>query len=395
MHRCNVPLRTTLRSARPRGGPRRAFIEPLSAEEAYAPGRCWTPGTWPARRERFIRSRVSASSHRIFVTFRVFAGTIAGLLALGRASATQADDAPSDRIGELVERAVEHRRRGEDAEALELLLEADRISSSPPLDAQIGLAEQALGRWVDAEVRLVSALSQDDPWIGAHRIPLESALERVRDHLGWLEVRCSVEGAGLFVQGVPVGSLPRTEPLRVAVGTAVVEVRASGHHAMRRAVTIEPRRLSREEIVLVPLPAKEEAISIATPSNPHATTATRSDSPVPPGLRPAGWALLAVGAASVTAGVFAWSVRERAVRGWNDDSRCDRVLELDREAECGDLRDRYQLGQRAAAALFGVGSAMVITGAVLLWLGRKPLPSGATACALEFAPLAVGCRLTF
>jgi hypothetical protein len=52
---------------------------------------------------------------------------------------------------EMVEKGVQLRREHRDAEALEQFRQADKLNPAPRIKAQIGLAEQALAQWVEAE----------------------------------------------------------------------------------------------------------------------------------------------------------------------------------------------------------------------------------------------------
>jgi hypothetical protein len=65
--------------------------------------------------------------------------------------------APDDEA--LIKQGLERRKRGDDEGALRLFEEAARLSRTGRAMAQIALAEQALGRWADAEVHMVEALS--------------------------------------------------------------------------------------------------------------------------------------------------------------------------------------------------------------------------------------------
>src|SRR5262245_713516 len=76
-----------------------------------------------------------------------------------RASASNDEDA-------LIRRGLELRRRGDDAAALPHFERAYWLAQSPRSAAQLGFAEQALGRWSDAEVHVAEALrAGDDPWV--------------------------------------------------------------------------------------------------------------------------------------------------------------------------------------------------------------------------------------
>ncbi len=79
-------------------------------------------------------------------------------------------------IEALMRQAVELRRDGRDADALLLLQRAYRLDASPRVRAQIGFAEQALGRFAEAEVHLREALAAPDPWVIERRAIIDEAL---------------------------------------------------------------------------------------------------------------------------------------------------------------------------------------------------------------------------
>src|SRR5262245_52314219 len=88
------------------------------------------------------------------------------------ASAESTDDA-------LVERGLKLRRDRQDAAALALFQQAYEVRPAPRTRAQIALAEQALGKWLDAERDLQAALAAaSDPWIASHHKTLQGALDK-------------------------------------------------------------------------------------------------------------------------------------------------------------------------------------------------------------------------
>ena len=80
----------------------------------------------------------------------------------------------------LVKQGLELRREHRDGEALDTFRRAYAAAPTPRVRVQIAFAEQALGRWVDAEADLQKALaSADDAWIAAEPAP---ARARPREH---------------------------------------------------------------------------------------------------------------------------------------------------------------------------------------------------------------------
>lgn len=140
---------------------------------------------------------------------------------------------------ELIERGLQLREQGRDAEALQLFEEAYRLSPSPRALAQIGLVQQALGEWVEAERRLTEALSQpSDPWIRRHRQSLTDALGVVRRRLGRLQVLGEPQGAEVRFGGQVVGTLPMREAVSVVAQRAPLVVSAPGHIEVMRTIEV-------------------------------------------------------------------------------------------------------------------------------------------------------------
>src|SRR5581483_9001377 len=116
--------------------------------------------------------------------------------------------AQTDDVDALLRRGVALRERGDDDAALRVFQRACALRCTPRVTAQVGLAEDALGRWVDAESHLTAAVgATDDFWIARHHSALVGALATVRQHLGTLEIR-GPAGAMVSVGGRPVGTLP-------------------------------------------------------------------------------------------------------------------------------------------------------------------------------------------
>jgi hypothetical protein len=103
--------------------------------------------------------------------------TLAALLLCGHAFA-QTDPET------LLRQAYELRTAGNDEAALPLLEQAFATTPTPRIAAQLGLGEQALGRWESAETHLRLALSDSaDPWVARHLEALQAARTIVASHL--------------------------------------------------------------------------------------------------------------------------------------------------------------------------------------------------------------------
>ncbi|MBC8132597.1 MAG: hypothetical protein H7X95_06420, partial [Deltaproteobacteria bacterium] len=96
----------------------------------------------------------------------------------------------------LIRQGIEYRRADRNMEALKVFQQAYDLQKSPRALAQIGTAEQALGRWGAADRHLRHAIgSVDDPWIRKHRAALNDALKVIGEHVGRLDVTGTPAGA--------------------------------------------------------------------------------------------------------------------------------------------------------------------------------------------------------
>jgi hypothetical protein len=277
---------------------------------------------------------------------------LAGALATTSAPA-QAPD--SER---LIQLGVELRRVGNDEEALKLFTKAAAMEPSPRAQAQIGLALQALGRWIDAERALADALARaDDPWVVRYRDLLESALSSVQGHLAWIDVRANASAGEVWVGGRRAAELPLREPLRVAAGRVVLEVQAPGYVASRRETDVESNAHGREDFVLEPI--------------------------APVAERPAGhtaaWIAAGAAGALLAGAIVATVVRENNAAIYNDDSRCFQGA-VSRYQQCGSYRDTSATAQTLAIIGYsGAGVAAIASAVLVLWPPSTPPRSAAYA----------------
>lgn len=172
----------------------------------------------------------------------------------------------------LIRRGVESRRVRKDSEALELFREAYRLGHSARAAGQMGLAELALGRWVDAEIHLEEATAAaGDSWVVKNKDTLNSSLERVRQHVGRLEILGNPAGAEIVIEGTVAGTLPLAAPLRVRSGDCRFLVRSPGYEIVSRDVVVGAGDLTRETVNLSRRIAAGDAAPLATvppPANP-------------------------------------------------------------------------------------------------------------------------------
>jgi hypothetical protein len=314
------------------------------------------------------------------------------VIALVTACPARADDmADADA---LIEQGVALREQGHDREALAVFEHARTLHPSPRADAQVALAQQALGHWVNAEAGLVHALAApNDDWIERNRAPLEQALATVRGQLGWITVDSEPPGAEIRIDGRPVPAGDGSESLRVPAGIVVVEAVAPGYEAAVRYVTVHAGERARQSMTLVPR-AVPSALAVTAPparSSPESRMAP---------ARSRTWAWVSLGAAAVLVGggVAAHIVREENAVKYNDPTLCLSMPAKSRDQVCGSYGDVVRTATVLAVIGYSAGGAAAILSTVLFVSGSSvpgPRASGASArCGFGAGPLAWAAECT-
>src|SRR5437016_3179539 len=110
------------------------------------------------------------------IGLRIFAFVLATTSPARTGSSVAAPD-PAGAADAAIDRGREHLRHDEYEDAFREFLEARRLFPTPRATAEVGLAEQALRRFADAERDLGDALAAaDDAWVRRHRADLEASL---------------------------------------------------------------------------------------------------------------------------------------------------------------------------------------------------------------------------
>jgi hypothetical protein len=323
----------------------------------------------------------------------------------------------------LMREGIALRRSGDDEGALRHFEEAYGVSKTPKALAQIGLAEQALGRWGHADRHLRQALeSEGDPWILKNRASINEALSVIAAHVGQLQVMGVPAGAEVRIDSQLIGKLPLSGPTTVTAGGVAIEVRAAGFLPIVRAATVAPRTLTRETFTLQALSPASGSPSVAASSGPAPskaappadaglrsappaegdvadTNAPDSPSDVSPPAVIAGGnrkalVLTSTGLsiAAVALGVFEHISWQRKVDSFSAMPICQ---EQGSQA-CKQLQDDGERARVLAFVGYGLGAAFAIT-ALVLYLtdsGRAPEPSK-VACGPATLGTGVGCALRF
>jgi hypothetical protein len=139
----------------------------------------------------------------------VFAFAVVGL-AVALAAPSPAHATPEEEAELLLKKGHQARIDHDDARALELFEEADRLAPSPRTKAQVGLTLHGLERWLASHRALSEALrSPRHPWIAKNRSALETTRTFVEEQLGVLELR-GAPGGTVTIDGEP--PVPLTPP---------------------------------------------------------------------------------------------------------------------------------------------------------------------------------------
>ena len=340
----------------------------------------------------------------------------------GGAQATDADD--------LIRQGVGLRRSGDDAGALKRFEQAFHLDHSSRALAQIGMAEQALGRWAAAYEHLEQSLEDTrDPWINKSRATLRDALALVSDHVGQLEVLGGSPQADVRIDGSPRGKLPLARPIPVSAGTVTIELVAPRFVPVQRTTVVRAHQTVRESFdalvpVLVTQPVPEPS-AVATPlarpvpavpaRTPPATSEPApaepekpvTDQPARGSFRPAlKWIAWGAGAAALGIGIAGMVRQDQA--GNDFDQGCgvgpaQTVTPLPGSTrtagDCRSLKDRVDSNYRLELIGYVTAGALVAAGLVS-WL-TEPTADGGQPMALACSPGAVargasfGCALRF
>jgi len=345
----------------------------------------------------------------------------------------------------LVKKGVGLRRSGDDAGALVFFQRAAALEPNPRVTAQIGMAEHALGLWVEAERHLLSALGAvRDLWIQRHRQALETSLKIVRDHLGWLELRDVDDATTLRIDGEPQ-LLDRASPITpvqrvrvtagphlIATGTAAegpteaitLNVAPYGQFSLSTQWRVRPTASARSEgddrmissaenqpndpgaHTIADRDESTKPSSVVAPMPPPLRFAPRGDAlhvpdgrpfvapapststvPHPNRIRTAAWIATSMAAGSVLLGAY-WGYEALDAKRQRDQYTCG---ELDCDP-AGPAHDRRARGMATrSTASFALAGALAI-GAGLLWIeaGRHDNTS-----AIEWKPVERGALLSF
>lgn len=338
---------------------------------------------------------------------------VAAVLAAGLGSSRAYGAAADDDAEKLIRRGVQLRKAHDDESAARLFQKAYDQVHSPRSAGQLGLAEQALGRWEDAERHVSEALrTADDPWVSKNQATLADALGIIQGHLGRIEVTGDPEGAEVSINGRAAGKLPLTDAIPVSAGEVDVDLRAPGYTPAQRTLTIVPGQYQRLVMHLVkesagPVGAAEQSRPVtgagtsdsagagtavgpgaAVASGTTKTTAAIESPPVErSGARAAvKWSALGLAGVGVAVGVAATVLHSQNVSAFDNNSlNCaddngTAVIQgsTTKAPGCQSALDSYRRDKTWAIVGFAGAGAFAVTW-LILQLTEGPSPSAASA----------------
>jgi hypothetical protein len=276
------------------------------------------------------------------------------------ASDARADEPPqtTESADALVRHGVELRKQGNDEAALAEFSRAFALDPTPAHQAQVALAEQALGRWIAAEVDLGAALAaKDDPWVERNRAALEGAMRIVARHLGWVIVSVNVEGAELSLDGRPL----RPGESRVPAASSVLLVRAPGYEPDVRRIDVPPEGRAQIHVELTSM-ARPAPVAVPAPAPPPEIVAPARPSRIAP------LTLGAIAIAGIGVGSY-FGIRTFVKKGERDD-HCPTGIGCDPTGHAAD--DDARSSATISTISFAVGGAAGVASALWLVLDRAP-----------------------
>lgn len=262
--------------------------------------------------------------------------------------------------------------------------------------ARMALAENAVGRRVEAESHLAQALGMgSDPWIQQNRVVLESTLQQIRAAMGiaTLTVACDAPGAEVFINGSRAGTV--NTPLRASPGEVQFEVRAPGYVSASRSVSLRAGASARENVTL---DRSGSAVAVAQPDTsgqPSPIGHPGSPEPSSGATRTLAWATGGGALVFLGVGALGYALGSSAADRWNS-AACDPTAAIpSRGQRCaGDDSTAQTMGTLAVVGFVG-GGVLAATSAVLFLVSggghREQATRAFVGCGMGPGELGVAC----
>lgn len=322
-----------------------------------------------------------------------------GAMSVAALLVSSAARAQTPEVERLLRHGIELRQQGSNEAALGEFRRAHHLANTPRTLAQVALAEQALGRWVEAETHLREALrGANDPWVTRNRGALDGAMGVIAQHVGLVMVTCDVDGAELWIGERRAGALPLTAPLRVDAGEVAVSVRWGGRRASQRVQV----NAGETAAVRLRVGQVESRQAVAVSVGAEGATSPRLDngaSTSSPGStqRALGWVSLVGGVIGLGVGVGGVLYRDDGARAYNDNfvlgySRCPgaRIAYEQQPFDCQTWLDQEYTGNIMQWAGLAGGGALSLLGIILVATAPSGTPRASALMQCGVGPGDVG-----
>ena len=358
------------------------------------------------------------------------------LLAIGWAAPARAQSGTSaaatgggaaGKEDELVDKALELRRQGDDQAAHPLFVQAYQLARSPRAAAQLGFCEQALGRWADAEAHLTESLKgSSEPWIRRNKAAILDSLAKAKKYVASVEVVGEPAGGEVSIDGVAVGKLPLPSPVRVSAGSVIVELKMSGYRTASRSLQLVggqyQKVLLRAERLADNAPGGGTAVAInsdadaGTGDDAQTTGLQTSARPADPessgdreslaaSLRVGAWVTAGVGIAALGVGVAETLIAankqddfNKAVATDAPSRTCGTDLSNYGGVMCAGLYDDWKQARTISLVGF-IGAGVLAATSVTLFVLSAPRADGAQSssflCAPQLRGVGAACAVRF
>lgn len=335
---------------------------------------------------------IKSETHMRRLSGRATAVLVAASLLVSSVAAAETEEPEA-----LIRQGIELRRRGDDARAHGYFKRAYELSKTPRAAAQLGLVDQAVGRFAEADALLAEALASNDPWVQQNRAILEGSVKTVHGHLGEILVVGAPSGttwsdadhaaaplrAGGSIWVKPGESTLRFETAAHQVVTKTVKVAAGEHIGLQldfpSTSTISPAVATATPAAATGPADAQTAGTSGTPSLSQPATPPAAGDDSGRGGRIAG---IMVAGAGVALGVTGFLVRNVAT---------GKLDSIQKAAMTGTAYDEstgnWQTYERTGMAMLIGGGVAVVAGAVIYVVNRgKPAESSATQVGLTALP---------
>jgi tetratricopeptide (TPR) repeat protein len=280
--------------------------------------------------------------------------------------AAEPSDADRQEAIEHYDHGLELARAGQYQQALDEFYAAYQKSPNYAVLYNIGQAYIALKQPVEAVRALEQYVEDGKTEVRPERLQrINKQIAAQRAELGVLRLAVNAPSASIELDGKPAGTVPLAEPLRVAAGTHLLAVSATGRATLVRSVTINRGEVVdlTVELAVLPVPPvtpaeAQPAKASATRPGPQAATAPVKDAAPakePSGvLRTLSYVLGAAGLAleATAIGHYVWN--QQRFEHWKTE---DQALHAERVA--GDYAARQAANNELATSIDGAENVTV------------------------------------